>query len=81
MEILILGFIAFLAFALVMLKMGIGKWVRLGWKADLIISLFLGFIFVGTFTGMAVGLVAGIFISMFLSFCRLFSTTGKKTNG
>lgn len=70
MEILILGFLTFLAFALVMHKIGIFKIASLGWKADLVISLFMGMIFVGTFTGMAVGIVAGIFLSVYLTFFR-----------
>ncbi len=70
MSILLVGFLTFVAFAIIMLKMGIHKWVNLGWKADVVISLFMGFIFVGTFTGMAVGLTAGIFLSIFLTVCR-----------
>lgn len=73
LEIIGLGFLTFIAFVLVMKKMGLSKFVRLGWKADLGISLFIGMIFVGTFTGMATGLIAGIFISLFLSVCKWFS--------
>jgi len=73
LEILGLGFLTFLGFALVMGKIGIGRFVKAGWVADLGISLFMGIIFVGTFTGMATGLVAGIMLSLFLTVCRWFS--------
>mgnify|MGYP003645235244 CR=1 FL=1 len=72
-NILILGALTFLAFAIVMKKIGIPRFLRMGWTADLGISLVMGLIFVGTFTGMATGLVAGIFLSIFLSVCRRFS--------
>ena len=73
LEVLFLGFLTFVAFALVMKKIGLSRFVKLGWFADLGISLFMGLIFVGTFTGMATGLVAGIMLSIFLSICRWFS--------
>lgn len=78
LNILFLGFLTFIAFVLVMKKMGLYRFVRWGWKADLAISLFMGMIFVGTFTGMATGLIAGIFISLFLSVCRWFSPPKKR---
>lgn len=77
MEILGLGFLTFIAFALVMHKIGIGRFVKLGWMADFGISMVMGLIFVGTFTGMATGLIAGIFISIFLSVCRLLTPRDK----
>jgi MFS superfamily sulfate permease-like transporter len=72
-NILILGLLTFIAFALVMKKIGIPTFLRMGWVADLVISLAMGMIFIGTFTGMATGLIAGIFLSIFLSVCRRFS--------
>ena len=73
LEIIMLGFLTFIAFALVMHKIGIGRFVKLGWMADFGISMFMGLIFVGTFTGMATGLIAGIMLSVFLTICRWFS--------
>ena len=73
MQVLLLGFLTFVAFALVMHKIGIGRFVKLGWVADFGISMVMGLIFVGTFTGMATGLIAGIFLSIFLSICRWFT--------
>ena len=66
-EIFLIAFLVFVAFAIIMVKMGIGKWINLGWKADFLISFAMGFIFIGTFTGMAIGIVAGVFTSIFLS--------------
>ena len=77
-EILLLGFLTFVAFSLVIVKIGLGRFVKLGWFADLAISLFMGFIFVGTFTGMATGLVAGILLSLFLTVCRWFTVPSKE---
>ena len=71
-EIFLLAFFTFAAFAIVMWKIGIGKFLRLGWVTDLGISFAFGIIFFGTFAGMAVGLIAGIFLSVFLSICRFF---------
>lgn len=78
MQVLLLGFLTFIAFALVMHKIGIGRFVKLGWVADFSISMIMGLIFVGTFTGMATGLIAGIFLSVFLSICRWFSPVPTK---
>ncbi len=66
-NILILGFLVFVAFAILIHKIGIFKIASMGWKADLAISMFMGIIFVGTFTGMAVGIIAGIFLSIYLT--------------
>ena len=76
-EILFLGFLTFVAFALVMMKIGLWRFVKMGWMADLGISLFMGVIFVGTFTGMATGLIAGIMLSIFLTVCRWCSPKRK----
>ena len=78
LEIIFLGFLTTVAFILVMFKMGIGRFVRLGWVSDVAISMIMAMIFVGTFTGMATGLVAGIFLSIFLTVCRWFAPTSKK---
>ena len=70
MELLFLGFLASIAFFIVMVKIGIGKFTKYPWQSDLLISFVLAFIFVGTFTGMVTGLIAGILISLYLSVAK-----------
>ncbi len=71
MQLLVIGFLTAIAFWIVMMKMGIGKFVRLGWKADLVISGVMAALFFGTFSGMVTGIIAGIFLSLFLSVAKI----------
>jgi thiamine transporter ThiT len=70
MEIIGFAFLTAMAFILVMMKIGIGRFTRFHWQSDVVISGILAAIFVGSFTGMLIGLIAGIFISLFLSLAK-----------
>ena len=73
METLGLGFLAALGFIIIMFKIGMNKFVRLGWFGDLMLSTLLATIFFGTMGGMMIGLTAGIIISLFLAIAKMFS--------
>lgn len=74
MEILGIAFLTAIAFLIIMIKIGMNKFVRLGWGADLVISGIIAAMFFGTFSGMVTGLIAGIFVSLFLGMAKFFST-------
>ncbi|WAK44683.1 hypothetical protein vBAmePPT11V19_00057 [Alteromonas phage vB_AmeP_PT11-V19] len=76
-SILFMGFLTFVAFAIILHKIGITKIASLGWKGDLLISSVMAVIFVGTFSGMAVGITAGIFLSIYLTFFKPKKTSEK----
>jgi thiamine transporter ThiT len=73
METLTIAFLTALAFWIIMVKIGIGKFIKLGWTADLLISGVIAALFFGTFSGMVTGLIAGIFISLFLGLAKVFA--------
>ncbi len=77
MDIIVIAFLTAIAFWIIMAKIGIQKFVQLGWAADLLISGVIAMLFVGTFTGMVTGLIAGIFISLFLGIAKMFSRMGR----
>ena len=72
MDLLLIAFLTAVAFFIIMMKIGIGKFVRLGWFADLAISFAMTAMFFGTFGGVVVGIMAGIFISLFLGLAKWF---------
>jgi MFS superfamily sulfate permease-like transporter len=72
-EMVFLAFLSAVGLIIVMSKIGLKHFLKLGWITDLIASVFLGMIFFGTFSGMAVGIMAGIFISIFLLFIKVVS--------
>ena len=73
MEILGMAFLVAVAFIILLVKMGLGKFVRFGWQTDIVVSFILGVIFFGTMGGMLVGIIAGIFVSVFLSIIKIAS--------
>lgn len=73
MDILVISLLTAIAFLIIMVKIGMSKFVRLGWAADLVISGIIAAMFFGTFSGMVTGLIAGIFISLFLGLAKVFS--------
>ena len=70
MEIFILALLTALAFIIIMVKIGLRKFLRFGWQSDVVISGIIVALFFGTFTGMVTGLIAGIVISLFLSVAK-----------
>jgi len=78
MEILIMGFLTAMAFTILMIKIGLPKFVRFGWQSDIIISGLIVTLFFGTMGGMLIGIIAGIFVSLFLSMAK--SVSGSKPN-
>jgi len=78
MEILIMGFLTAMAFIILMIKIGLPKFVRFGWQSDIIISGLIATLFFGTMGGMLIGIIAGIFVSLFLSMAK--SVYGPKPN-
>jgi hypothetical protein len=78
MEILIMGFLTAMAFIILMIKIGLPKFVRFGWQSDIIISGLIVTLFFGTMGGMLIGIIAGIFVSLFLSMAK--SVSGSKPN-
>ena len=71
-QIIGIGFLTALAFAIIMYKINIKFFAKYHWQTDIVISSGLAFMFFGTFSGMATALVAGIFISLFLIAVRFF---------
>ena len=78
MEILIMGFLTAMAFIILMIKIGLPKFVRFGWRSDILISGLIATLFFGTMGGMLIGIIAGIFVSLFLSMAK--SVSGSKPN-
>ena len=72
MEFLVIAFLTAVSFFIIMAKIGMGKFVKMGWIADFLISFVMVAMFFGTFGGVVVGILAGIFISLFLSLAKLF---------
>ena len=66
LEIIGLGGLTALAFAIIMWKINLRFFAKYHWQSDILISVGLTVLFFGTFTGIAVALTAGIFISLFL---------------
>lgn len=75
MDLVLIGFLTAVSFYIVMVKMGIGKFIKFGWLTDLVVSFIMIALFVGTFGGVVVGIIAGIFISLFLSITKLIAFT------
>lgn len=73
MDIIVIAFLTAIGFWIVMVKIGIGKFLRFGAFSDLVITGVIAMLFVGTFTGMVTGIIAGIFISLFLTMAKMFS--------
>jgi hypothetical protein len=73
MDILGMGLLAALGFIIIMFKIGMNKFVRLGWFGDLVISTLIAALFFGTMGGMMIGLTAGIIVSLFLGIAKFFS--------
>lgn len=71
-EMILIAGIAAVGFIIIMMKLGIGRFIRFGGLTDIVVSIILGVIFFGTFSGMAVGILAGIFISIFLWIAKVF---------
>ncbi len=67
---LIAGLAAAVGFYIILMKIGIRKFLKYGVVTDIIISIVLGVIFIGTMSGMMIGIFAGIFISLFLTVHR-----------
>jgi len=78
MEILIMGFLTAMAFIILMIKIGLPKFVRFGWQSDILISGLIATLFFGTMGGMLIGIIAGIFVSLFLSMAK--SVFGPRPN-
>lgn len=74
MDIFMMGLLAALGFIIIMFKIGMNKFVRLGWFGDLVLSALVASLFFGTMGGMMIGLTAGIIISLFLGIAKFFST-------
>lgn len=70
-EILGIGALTALAFAIIMFKINLKFFAKYHWQTDVIVSAGLTFLFFGTFSGMATALVAGIFLSIFLYISKL----------
>jgi thiamine transporter ThiT len=77
MEVLGMAFLTAMAFIILLVKMGLPKFLRFGWQTDVIISGVLAMMFFGTFAGMLTGLIAGIFVSLFLSMMKWASPPRK----
>lgn len=71
LEILGIGFLTALAFAIIMFKINLEFFAKYHWQTDIAVSTGLTVLFFGTFSGMVTALTAGIFISIFLYISRL----------
>ena len=70
MDMVWIALLVALSFYVVMVKIGITKFLRFHWQTDVIVSGILATLFIGSFTGMVVGILAGLFISFFLSITK-----------
>jgi hypothetical protein len=80
MEILLMGFLTAMGFIILLLKMGLPKFLRFNWQTDIVVSAILAALFFGTMGGMLIGITAGIFVSLFLSVAKSMSGTGSDSN-
>lgn len=73
MDIVVIAFLTAIGFFIIMVKIGLRKFLKFGAMTDLVITGIITVLFIGTFSGMVTGIIAGIFISFFLSFAKLIS--------
>jgi hypothetical protein len=73
MDIVVIAFLTAVGFFIIMVKIGLRKFLKFGAMTDLIITGVITVLFVGTFSGIVTGIIAGIFISFFLTFAKLLS--------
>lgn len=76
METLTMAFLVAVAFIILLIKIGLPKFLRFGWQTDIIVSGVIAVLFFGTMGGMLIGLVAGIIVSLFLSVAKTFYRKG-----
>ena len=80
MEILTMAFLTAMAFIILLIKIGLPKFLRFGWQTDIAISGIIATLFFGTMGGMLIGIVAGIFVSLFLSMAKAVYGSGSKSS-
>jgi len=80
MEILTMAFLTAVAFIILLIKIGLPKFLRFGWQTDIVISAVIATLFFGTMGGMLIGIIAGIFISVFLSIAKSMYGSGSNSN-
>lgn len=70
METLTIAFLTAMAFIILLMKMGLPKFLRFSWQTDVVISAVIAVLFFGTMGGMIIGIIAGIIVSLFLSIAK-----------
>lgn len=76
METLTMAFLVAMAFIIILIKIGLPKFLRFGWQTDVVVSGVIAMLFFGTMGGMLIGVIAGIIISLFLSVAKAFYGKG-----
>ena len=69
-EVFIMGLLTAVGFAIILTKISLEFFAKYHIQTDIAITTGLGFLFFGTFSGMATAAVASIFISLFLFFAH-----------
>ena len=65
-QIVALGLFTAIALAILMYKINIDFFVKFQWQTDVVVSIGLMYLMIGSFDGAMTAILAGIFVSLFL---------------